>query len=171
MVALVSQPELQEASVKTLEILESIPKQGSEWYIEDYQSKNMGHVARTLLQPVIKHAALADELLLQLTRFTCEYDQPDSKMAIVYWKLLLIAVNCIQPIVTEVGDYLKLHLKRASILDENMPRENMRLFEAKHAQTCLKIYRKSSNVEPRKFVPSKDEIEAVAVCLSLNASQ
>ena len=146
-----------------LNVLENIPKEGSEWFMEDYTSNNAANVVRALLQPVTKHPALSDELLVQLTRFTCEYDQPDCNNAIIYWKLLLIVVNCVKPLIAEVGDYIKSHVKRASTLDEKMSREKMRLFEAKHADACLKVLRKSVNVDPRKFVPSREEIDAVMV--------
>jgi len=155
--------ELVAVSKLTFRLLQEIGRVGSDVYISGPEDSQFEKVLRSLLHHCVENRCFMDELMIQMTRFISDFGEPDCKEAIMYWKIMTVLVVGLSVNTVEVADHLLKHFKCYSMVDEKLPREKMRLFEARHANYCLKAWEKSLAAEPRKTMPSKLEIKTILV--------
>ena len=94
---------------------------------------------------------LQDEFFLQLLKSITNFPDADAAPVVKLWQLLVVACGVMSPS-KNVGEYVKAHLGKHSVLEKERP------LESKHATYALRLIRKNLVVQKRKNPPSINEI-------------
>ncbi|TPX61422.1 hypothetical protein SpCBS45565_g07261 [Spizellomyces sp. 'palustris'] len=107
-----------------------------------------------IIEKCLELPYLANELYLQLIKYTTNHPEADSMQAINMWKLMSIVTGVLAPS-GWILEYAKAHLRRCSVVD--MKAKKPRTEEAQHARHSLRTLHKTIGAGPRKCPPSRDE--------------
>lgn len=127
-------------------------------------TSNVGNVQlQQLFQRCFDIKNYGDEVIMQLVRYSSEVLEVDSLQVINIWKLMAVLVGFYKPTIHEVQEIAMTHFKRMSVYDPRVPSNMVRKEEAEYAVYCYKTLSRTMSSQPRKSIPSAEEIQFVGV--------
>jgi len=103
------------------------------------------------IQKCLEKEALCNEFYLQLIKQTTDQPDPNGRINIQNWRMLILATGVVVPRNRVILNYLQAHLRRCSIdtLTE----------EGKFAQFCMQSLTRTMQTKNRKYPPSYREVQ------------
>jgi hypothetical protein len=126
-------------------------------YSEEVALQNLIKICKNIQKAI-------DDFYLQIVKFTSDFRDIDTKEAINLWKIFAVASTYLRPTNPDVIDYVKAHLRKNSVADHrSLLTGKIKKEEINYAKYCFIMLQKCLTIEPRKKVPSLEEIRFTSV--------